>query len=477
MLRLLNNLFSILLCAIFLTSCEFIDLRPIGFSIEPENADSVLPELYSPVIIKFDTEMKKRETEGILQISSYLGITNGEKLWIDNALFFTPEAGWTAGIRYNLNFSGTIHSTDGREIRTEKYISFYAVNKNNPPSLEKHNPLNGASVGTNNFSYEFYFSNSMDRLSVESALILDGIGNKIYEWSDDNKILKIKTDKNLNPWINYRWTLKDSAKSADGVPLIKTYSGYFITDLDQILPEITGIYPVLFSDGSWYPTGAEIETGLGSGHGIAVSFNKPMDENILRSLRFEPSLSGRAEFLSEKSIVYIFTRDPEPEVNYTLIISSEVKDCEGLKIGSEFRINFSVDIPYLYLLSFSVNDTIYENFSDQNIIIPVKITQGTNELLINIRFSLPFNTEEKQNAPQKIIVTPIFPKTLSPAALQYIKWISDDCLLLRWEGMSNGMNGIPNFYKMTIQGGKNGIALKNGIFLKEDIILYLEAVE
>ena len=476
MLRLLNNLFSILLCVIFFISCEFIDLRQIGLSIEPDKTDSVLPEIYSPVIIKFDTEMKKRETEGILQINSNLGITSGDKFWIGNTLYFVPEAGWTAGICYKLNFCGTIYSTDGRETRIEKYLSFYAINKNNQPSLESYAPLNGASVGTNKFTFELHFSKPMDRHSVESALTIDGIGNKTYEWSD-NKILIIKTDKNLSPWVYYRWNLKDSAKSDDGVPLIKTYSGYFITDLDQILPEITNIYPVLFSSGSWYPTGADIETGLGSGQGIAVAFNKPMEENVLRSLRFEPSLSGRAEYLSEKSIVYIFTKDPEPEVNYTLIISGDTKDCEGLKIGSEFRITFSVDIPYLNLLSFSVNDITIENFSDSNIIIPVKITQGTEELLINIKFSLPFNIKEKQNSPQKIILMSIFPRTLSPVALQYIKWISDDCLLLRWEGMTNGKNDIPNYYKIIIPGGKNGIVLENGSYLKEDIVLYLEAVE
>ena len=477
MSRLFNNSIILLLCAIFSMSCEFVDLRPIGFCIEPEITDSVLPDIFSPVIIKFDTEMKKSEAERILQISSNLGITNGDNLWKGNSLYFTPEAGWTAGVRYNLNFSGTIHSTDGRETRTENYLSFYAVNNNSPPFLESYSPSNGASVGTNDFAYEFNFSKSMDRLSVESALTLDGFGNKIYEWSEENKKLIIKSDKNLTPWIHYRWNLKDSAKSGDGVPLLKAYSGHFITDLDKILPKISNIYPVLLSDGSWYPTGADIKTGLGSGQGIAVSFNKPMEENVLRSLRFEPSLSGRADFLSEKSIVYIFTKDPEPEVNYTLIISGDTKDCEGLKIGSEFKINFSVDIPYLKLLSLSVNDLTIENFSDQNTVIPVKITQGTEELLINIRFSLPFNLTEKQYSTQKIVLTPLFPKTLSPVSLQYIKWISDDCLLLRWEGMANGKNKIPNYYKIAIPGGKNGIILENGNYLKEDIVLYLEAVE
>ena len=478
MSRLLNNCLLILLCAIFSASCEFIDLRPIGIKIKPGKNGSVLTEIFSPVIIKFDTVMKKRETEEILQISSNSGIMNGEKTWSGNNLYFVPESGWTAGIRYNLSFSGTIRAADGREQRIEHYVSFFAVNKNNPPLLEWHSPLNGESVGTNNVVYEFHFSESMDRLTVESALSLDGIANKVFEWSDNDKKLKIKTDKALSPWINYRWNLKDSAKSLDGVPLAKFYSGYFITDLDQTLPEVTDVFPVLFSDGSWYPTGSAIETGLDAGQGIAVSFNKPMDESALRSLRFEPSLSGRSEFLSEKSLVYIFSKDPEPEITHTLIILGDAKDREGLKLGSDTRINFSINTPYLKLLSFSINnevDTKY--FSKTNNVIQTIISQAKGELTFSIRFSIFFNSEQKQDAPQKIILTPFFPRSLSPVALQYVNWISDDRLTLKWEGLAGGDNEISHLYKITIPGGKNGIVSENGIHFKEDIIFYLEAVK
>jgi len=478
MSRLLNNFLVVLLCVITLASCSFINLKPIGISTEPKKNNAVLPDYFSPVIIKFDTEMKKRDTEGILQISSNLGVINGDKKWSGNNLYFTPESGWTAGIRYNLNLSGTIRSADGREERIEQNIFFYAINKKKPPLLERHSPLNGESVGTKDIVYEFHFTESMNRFSVESAATLDGIGNKTFEWSDNDKTLKIKADKALSPWIYYRWNLKDSAKSVDGVPLAKAYSGYFITDLDHTLPEVTGIYPVLFSDGSWYPTGAEIETGLDTGQGIAVSFNKPMDENVLRSLRFEPSLAGRSEYLSEKSIVYIFSKDPEPETTYTLIISGDTKDSEGLKIGSDVRINFSVNIPYLNILSLSVNnETDLENISKTNNVIPITVSPIKGELSVSIRFSLLFNTEEKQNTPQKIILSPFFPRLLSPVALQYVNWISDDRLSLKWEGLAGGDNEISHYYKITIPGGKNGIVSENGFYLKEDIVLYLEAVK
>ncbi|MCL2442091.1 MAG: hypothetical protein FWD13_01330 [Treponema sp.] len=477
MLQWQNKYLCILLFFVICNSCGFIDLRPIGISIEPDTMNSLLPDSYSPVILKFDTEMEKTETEGILQIGSDNGSVKGDKYWDGNDLYFVPVSGWAAGTRYTLNLAGSMRSVDGRELRIERFIPFYAINRNSHPELVRYTPSNGESTGTNNVIFEFYFSRSMNKQSVESALTLDGIGNKTFEWSADDTVLKIVPEKNLSPWVLYRWNLKDSAKSTDGVQLSKSYSGYIKTDLDQVLPQITNIYPMLKADGCWYPTGADIETNLRQGQGIAVTFNKPMGDNALRSLRFEPSLSGRAEFLSEDSIVYIFSRDPEPDTTYTLIISGDTRDSEGLKLGNEFRINFTPDIPILEVLSLTVNDnTVLNNFTALNNLLPVQIDSGTGKLFFSIYFSLPFNYQEKLNLVQKITLTPFFPRTLPPIALEYVSWISDDRLYMRWEGLTSGEDDI-HFYKLTIPGGKGGISSDTGIHMNENITVYLEVVK
>jgi len=474
-LRLSNNIF-ILLCVILIASCGFADLRQIKINIVPDKPDSVLPEPYSPVILKFDTEMLKNETEGILQISSDLGSVSGDKSWKGNNLYFTPVQGWTAGIRYTLSLTGTVYSADGREIRLERYVSFYAVNKNNPPLLEWHSPLNNAAVGINNFIFEFHFSRSMDRLSTETALTLDGIGNKIFEWHSDDKILKVVPEKALSPWTSYKWSIKNTAKSTDGVPLPKTYSGNFITDLDHIIPQVKSVFPVINADGLWYPTGALIETGLGAGHGIAVEFNKPMSENVLRSLRLEPSISGRTEFLSQESVVFILSRDPEPETTYTLIVSGDARDSEGNKIGDDYKINFTPDIPLLEIQSITTGRNIININNLTSNTIPVSVDPAAGQINLIICFSFVFDSEEMENTPQRITLSPFFPGALPPVALQYVNWISGDRLLMRWEGLTAGGDN-PHYYRLTIPGGKNGISSGPGFYIKENIIFYLEAIK
>jgi hypothetical protein len=242
------------------------------------------------------------------------------------------------------------------------------------------------------------------------------------------------------------------------------------------LPEVSAVFPVLYSDGRWFATGADIATGLGQGQGIAVEFNKSMDESALRCLRFEPALSGRAELLSEKSIVYIFTKDPEPLTSYTLIISGDAKDSEGLKIGADFRINFTPDIPLLNILSFNIEGRIItEDLLNDPVIVQPDPALGT--FSCTIRFSLPFGHEEKQNAALKIPLTPFFPGTLAPVALQSVQWLSDDRLRMTWEGLTAGNNSETHYYKLTIPGGRGGISSGTGIYMRGDICLFLEAIK
>jgi hypothetical protein len=78
--------------------------------------------------------------------------------------------------------------------------------------------------------------------------------------------------------------------------------------------------------------------------------------------------------------------------------------------------------------------------------------------------------------PQKITISPFFPRTIDPSALCYVHWFSDDYLLMQWEGLSAG-DEVPFYYKLTIPGGKGGIFSNSGFYMKEDVIIYLEAIK
>ena len=468
---------AVIIATLFCMSCGFADLRPLEAGTSPKEQDTVLQGEYSPLSVWFNTGMVRKEAENLLQVSSDTGMVEGDRFWNGNTLVFVPAAGWTAGTRYLLSLSGIARSLDGRELRLERYVSFFALNRSAPPFVEWHSPSDGESVGANDLRMEIRFSQAMDRSSVESSLTVEGMADKKTEWSGDGRTITVTSEKSLSPWAVYQWTLKTGAKSADGVPLVQAFSAVFSTDLDRVMPQVSRVYPVLYSDGAWFPAGGSIEDNFGPGLGVAVEFNKPMAEAVLRSLRFEPSLPGRTEKLSEKSIVFIPNRDPEPETVYTLIVSSDAADTEGLKTGAEYRRVFTADIPYLKILSFNASNGSNADPQDGNIFrVPASEADG-GLVRFTVHFSLPFDDEAKQKTALAVSLSPFFPASLDPVALRSVSWLAGDRLAMEWERLVSGGPEEAHYYRLSFPGGRGGVENGGGMYLKQDINLYLEAIQ
>ncbi|MDR0878230.1 MAG: Ig-like domain-containing protein [Treponema sp.] len=471
-----------LLTGLLFTSCGFMDLRIIGVDLSPDGLDTVLEGEYDPVVISFDTAMKKSDAENALQVSYAGGVVEGDLSWKGDALCFVPAAGWKAGRRYAFSLSGLVYSLDGRELRLNRYVSFYAINKSPAPLVESFHPGDGASVGVNGDErclVTLRFSEPMERLGTEAAFTITAPGEKKFEWQDDDRLLRVYSENPLAPWTVYRWSVSTNAPSRDGVPLAKALSAQFTTDEDRIFPEVVRAYPALQSGGAWIPSGGDLdEIGPGPGQGIAVAFNKVMGENVLRAIRFEPSLSGRTEQISGTTVVFIPSSDPEPETIYTLIVSGDTADFGGLKTGSDYRINFTPDIPFLRILSFTADglDPAEDPADGSVFAVPVDAAGGET-LRFTIRFSMPFTAGAKSDTALRIFLEPFFPGVLDPVALRFVSWLSDDRLRMEWEGVESGAAGVSHYFRLNFPGGKGGINNGGGMYLKEDQALYLEAIK
>ena len=481
-------------------SCGFADLRPIVITTVPEGPWAMLPEPESPVIVRFNTEMEKPSVEKALQITSPNGIAEGEFRWEENDLYFVPSVPWKPGLRYGLKLSGTISACDGRESPVFIDFPFFAVSHPGLPYVDAFSPADGASVGVSpSIILELNFSQPMDERSTEDALRLDIPGKRISEWLDENKTLRISSDKPLNPWTVYHWSISEKALSRDGAPLAKDFSGRFITDLEKDFLSVVRVIPLLPPEpfpvsysgnaeakaeagafalwGSWIPAGANLEQGPGSGQGIGVEFNKPVESNSLRrAFSFVPSLPGRVEILSPVSAVFIPSRDPEPETVYNMRISGVLRDSDGLMMGEDYTCTFKTDIPFLYVnaVSFGQDGEIISPESGS--LISVKAAPG-RILRYVLHFSLPFDstdTAARDECAFRITLRPFFPATLPSVNLRSARWLSSDRLLMEWEGAEGGNSEEPQHYRLLIPGGPNGVHNGRGSFLQSDFILYLE---
>jgi hypothetical protein len=474
-----------------LGSCAFADLRPIGLEITPGEAGGVLPDYESPVILRFDTEMEEIETQGILSVSSPGEQVEGDLQWKGNALYFTPVGGWNAGSRYVLALSGQVYAADGRDLRLAEYIPFYAVARAPLPRVLSFSPADGASVGVSlETGLSLEFSVPMDRRSTEAGFSLEGVADKEFRWEEDDRLLRIVPDKPLSPWKAYRWSL-GKALSREGAPLVKSASALFVTAADREIPRVTEVFPMIPSDppdpgegaGSaevipWIGTGASLERGLGSGQGIGIRFNKPMDrESLSRAVRIEPTLSGRTEVLTDRLMVFVPDRDPEGETPYTLVVSADTRDRSGLILGTDHTVFFTPDIPLLRITGISLNGVALPAGGEEPLKCRITLEDSFKGVLeIALSFSLPFSREAAVDAALAISLEPWFPGILGPVSLKAAVW-SENTFEMEWDGVEPGEIPETHHYRLSIPGGKNGITNGRGSTMEEDRIIYIEAAK
>lgn len=475
-----------------LAGCRLIDLRPIRISTVPGSAWAILPEADSHIMVCFDTEMEKPAAENALQIFSPMGMAEGEYSWAGNSLHFVPSIPWMPGLRYALKLSGTVVAVDGRELTLSRDIPFYAVSRSALPYVRSFFPPDGLSVGVSPDSVlELDFSLPMDRRAAENAIKLEVPGSKFFEWHDDDRKLRVSSDRPLDPWVIYRWSVSDTALSREGAPLAKEVSGRFISDLDREFISVARLVPLLPPAGipgpesalelwgGWFPAGPGLEQGPGHGQGIGVEFSKAFDnESLSRAFSFTPALPGRVEILSPTSAVYVPAKDPEPETVYRMRISGSLKDSGGLKMGEDYSTSFRTDLPYLRVSSVSSPDTKEPFDSAGGGVFTVPVNSG-GRIRIILHFSLMFDSEDpsaREESVFKISFRPFFPISLLPVSLRTALWISSDQLFLEWEGAEAGLPSEPHYYRLNIPGGSAGVQNGMGSYLKEDLVLYLEAV-
>ncbi|MDR0586964.1 MAG: Ig-like domain-containing protein, partial [Treponema sp.] len=459
----------------------FVDLRPIGYVSFPGGAGTILPEKNTAVGIRFDTDMDRTETQKAFSVNRDGIPVKGDIFWNGRELCFIPVEGWQPGLCYMLSLDGTIFALDGREARSALYVPFYALSPAELPRLVSFSPEDGGSTGVSPAEgalLRLNFSVPMDRLSVEDALNINGLGECENVWLDDDRTLEVVPENNLSPWTVYRWTLTTAALSREGAPLAKEAGASFVTDADRILPCVIEVSPLVRADPAtglyWQKTGREMEDGLGSGQAIGIVFNKAMADSVLQAIRFEPALAGRSEWWTDKAVVFVPDRDPEPETAYTLVVS-KTADRSGLAMENERRFYFTPDIPYLKILSLAAGGPVLAAPENGGLCsAPVAMPDGI--IALSVRFSHPFTVDARAAAVLALRLEPYFPGVLLQPGLRSAHWWSDDTLVLDWEGAEPGVDGEAHYYRLVFPGGRGGIADGKGSYLREDYRFILEAL-
>ncbi|HDQ14043.1 MAG TPA: hypothetical protein ENN41_04425, partial [Sediminispirochaeta sp.] len=115
------------------------------------------------------------------------------------------------------------------------------------------------------------FSLAMDRVSVDSALSLEGPEGQIavrLDWRSDRELLLSPLERELSAGPEYRLEISTLARSEEGVPLRHAELFRFSSSQDTEAPEVVAVTPdpetQIFSDG---------------GFDIEIRFSEPMDRD------------------------------------------------------------------------------------------------------------------------------------------------------------------------------------------------------
>ncbi|HUW69888.1 MAG TPA: hypothetical protein VMX33_06610 [bacterium] len=465
-----------LLCLV--ASCGLIDLRPVGISVFPEKANTILPARDTAITVSFDIEPDRLDAERAFTVSDSAHTVVGDFCWSERGFSWKPVVPWSPGQRYRLMVSGTIRMSDGREARPAIDIPFYAIRSAGLPITVGVWPESGASIEVPLSAQPFLrleFSCAMDTLSVEKSLVIQPTCESATVWNMERTIATLFATAGLVPCAGYRWTLGTAATAVDGAPLGTAMSGTFRTDAVSSAPVIERVYSACRSGDTWTELAPSIDA-LDTGQSIAMQFSRDMDAASVRSsIQLEPSQSGIVDIISPRLAILTPEHGWPPELAMALVVSADVMDLTGLRMGHEYRVSFMPATPYLGIVGVeTANGERATEFSDSEILVTSPGSQPDGIVSLALCFSAPFDAVAMVLASQCIHLTTLFPSNIPSPSMRSIYWPSNATAVFTWEGLRPSDEVSTIYYRLLVEGGATGVESEDNLHLRDDAVLLLE---
>jgi len=217
-----------------------------------------------------------------------------------------------------------------------------------PPAIVETIPPVGSLVPPKSL-FTIFFSEKMERASVEAALSGDFPGGFVFSWVDD-ATLTLAPKNALPDNSNVTFSLAASAKSALGLALPEAVSFSYQT-------------PGALSIGQTLPAGGADDVSPDSA--VVVTFNQPVvplgayASTLPEGLSLEPSAPGKGEWLNTST--YIFHADPALAggVEYTARVNPALVSASGMALDAaiqNFSWTFTTTLPEVSSVSPDIRD-------------------------------------------------------------------------------------------------------------------------
>jgi YVTN family beta-propeller protein len=242
-----------------------------------------------------------------------------------NVVMFDPDSVLKYSTVYTLHVTGGVKDLKGNPLQPEFTQSFTTISKDNtPPQINEVIPANGATNVFITDNIKIFFSEPMNKTSVEKGFTLswtDANGLKTaggtFSWDTQNMSVVFTPLGSLKEGIAYTIKLTNTITDLSGNKLVSSSSLSFTT-VPQAAPTI--IY--------FGPSG----TGASVNSPIVVDFSEPINPYLVNSGTFELLLGnapvqGTFEFLNENSrVVFRPSSNLNFSQTYTVILTKGIMD-------------------------------------------------------------------------------------------------------------------------------------------------------
>lgn len=189
--------------------------------------------------------------------------------------------------------------------------------------------------GFTNLEIGVTFSSPVDRLAAETAFSLRKDGTSVagtFDWSNDDKRLKFTTWEPLDPDFIYEISVESSVEDIYGNSIREKFTRKFGTFSDIERPSVLSIVP----------DDDEIIDQVRQP--IIVTFSESISpDSWFEAINISPSIEGSVVWNSERTIFeFVPAEDLVWQQEYTIRVSTQLRDLSGNRIGKEFVSRFKI---------------------------------------------------------------------------------------------------------------------------------------
>jgi len=478
----------VLSLAFIICSCELINLEQIEYSTYPGSKDAVVGEsdLQEAIWIEFSITPNKTSAEDLFSVTSHGLTQDGDFSWQGNRLIFTPVPEWKLARRYVFSFDGELMVEDGRSFDIRCTVPFYGGEISVLPQLMFFTPEDGATVAVDN-ALVLTFSEAMDQQSFEEEFSLSPNTDFDITWDVPGTIATITPQDQWNNLTQYNWYITDELTNTQGVAVVESYSGSFITQADSIAPGIQSITAAEPNWATFFPDRAPPDlNNLYYKDVIKIIFDEPVKYTTVQSaFSIQPNVVGFVhEIVNGPDTYYVFLPEEGYVMDqlYHLTIANTVEDLAGNKMLQKREEWFKaggidpIEITDIVLVADGISITDFNSYDP----ISFNLEPLEDRYLFKINFDpsafsgFPESYPAVQNAVAQAITCSQIAPTTSGLTVYSISWPNEYTLDIGFIGFKESTATKPYRYKLLIPGGATGIVNQDGSRLTEDIFIYLE---